>query len=94
MVQLDRLKIQLQITTTRKIAFAGIVGCREVCHPLPPLSTASSLLMLLEACFTDRYLNTVGSLYIYNKIGAEGQISHSENGISRGYEPGIFRKAF
>lgn len=23
---------------------------------------------------------------MYNKIGAEGQLSHSENGISRGYE--------
>jgi hypothetical protein len=28
------------------------------------------------------------AVYLYNKIGAEGQISHSENGISRGYEPG------
>ena len=26
------------------------------------------------------------ALDLYNKIGAEGQISHSENGISRGYE--------
>lgn len=25
---------------------------------------------------------------IYNKMGAEGQVSHSENGISRGYEVG------
>lgn len=23
---------------------------------------------------------------LYNKIGAEGQLSHSENGVSRGYE--------
>lgn len=26
------------------------------------------------------------SIYMYNKRGAEGQTSHSENGISRGYE--------
>lgn len=26
------------------------------------------------------------ALYLYNKRGAEGQISHSENGISRTYE--------
>ncbi len=26
------------------------------------------------------------ALYLYNKRGAEGQISHSENSISRGYE--------
>ena len=26
------------------------------------------------------------SIYLYNKRGAEGQTSHSENGISRGYE--------
>lgn len=26
------------------------------------------------------------ALDLYNKIGAEGQLSHSENGISRGYE--------
>lgn len=26
------------------------------------------------------------AVYLYNKQGAEGQISHSENGISRAYE--------
>jgi hypothetical protein len=26
------------------------------------------------------------AVYLYNKRGAEGQISHSENGISRAYE--------
>lgn len=26
------------------------------------------------------------ALDLYNRIGAEGQLSHSENGISRGYE--------
>lgn len=26
------------------------------------------------------------AVYLYNKQGAEGQISHSENGISRSYE--------
>lgn len=28
------------------------------------------------------------ALYLYNKQGAEGEISHSENGISRSYENG------
>ncbi len=26
------------------------------------------------------------AVYLYNKIGAEGQTSHNENGVNRGYE--------
>lgn len=41
-----------------------------------------------ETYVEDRYLDLQVriALDLYNKIGAEGQTTHSENGISRGYE--------
>lgn len=40
--------------------------------------------VVLEARYQD--LQYRMALDLYNKIGAEGQISHSENGVSRAYE--------
>ena len=41
-----------------------------------------------ETYVEDRYLDLQFrmAMDLYNKIGAEGETSHSENGISRGYE--------
>jgi len=42
-----------------------------------------------------QYLNTQLSIAIelYNKMGAEGQTGHNENGISRSYESGDISKS-
>jgi len=40
--------------------------------------------VVLESRYLD--LQYRMALDLYNKIGAEGQISHSENGVSRAYE--------
>ena len=92
MAQLDRLKIQLQITGNEEdnlllelleVAKHAILSRR---YPFGefPVDDAG------EPVLPGRYLNLQVrvAVYLYNKIGAEGQISHSENGISRGYEPG------
>lgn len=41
-----------------------------------------------ETCVEDRYLDLQFriAMDLYNKIGAEGETSHSENGISRQFE--------
>ena len=39
---------------------------------------------ILEARYTDLQFRI--ALDLYNKIGAEGQLGHSENGVSRAYE--------
>lgn len=41
-----------------------------------------------EAPLPEQYsvLQVEAALFLFNKRGAEGQISHSENGISRSYE--------
>ena len=39
---------------------------------------------ILEARYTDLQFRI--ALDLYNKIGAEGQLGHSENGVSRSYE--------
>jgi hypothetical protein len=92
MTQLDRLKIQLQITGDEEdnlllelldVAKYAILSRR---YPFGefPVDDAG------EPVLPNRYLNLQVrvAVYLYNKIGAEGQISHSENGIGRGYEPG------
>lgn len=92
MAQLDRLKIQLQITSNEEdnlllelldVAKYAILSRR---YPFGdfPVDDAG------EPVLPARYLNLQAraAVYLYNKMGAEGQVSHSENGISRGYEPG------
>ena len=40
--------------------------------------------MPLESQFTTLQIEI--AVFLYNKLGAEGEISHSENGVNRGYE--------
>lgn len=39
---------------------------------------------ILESKYNNLQLDI--SVYIFNKLGAEGQLSHSENGITRNYD--------
>lgn len=52
---------------------------QKICHRLFPTSTTT---------LPDGYdaLQIEAAVYLLNKRGAEGQTSHSENGISRSYE--------
>ncbi len=92
MAQLERLKTQLEIDNPDEdvllldlleSAKYAILSRRYPFGEFPVDDTGEPIL-------PDRYLNLQVriAVYLYNKIGAEGQISHSENGISRGYEPG------
>ncbi len=92
MSQLNRLKIQLEITGTDEdslltelleVAKYAILSRR---HPFGNFPTDNDGTAILEPRFFNLQIRI--AVYLYNKIGAEGQIGHSENGISRSYEVG------
>lgn len=81
MTQLEKLKLMLSISDTTED------GLLELC-----LDFAKEIICNIRYT-TDiepEYLNVQIriALEIYNKMGAEGQTSHSENGVSRTYESG------
>lgn len=53
---------------------------RKICSIAFPFENVSEVPERYE------HLQIDGAVYLYNKRGAEGQTSHSENGISRSYE--------
>ncbi len=90
MAQLDRLKIRLEITNQEQdellvellesAKFA--ILSRRYPYGNFPIDEIGPLIM--ETRYLDLQLRI--AVYLYNKMGAEGQIAHSENGISRSYE--------
>lgn len=64
-------------------AFLSMAG-EAICHYCDPYGTIES------ADILDKYGSAQAKLaaYFLNKRGADGQTSHSENGISRTYESG------
>lgn len=84
MAQLERIKLQL-----------GITDSNEDNLLLEMLESAKAAILTRRYPYTDlpdeleaRYLDLQVriAVYLYNKLGAEGQTAHSENGISRTYE--------
>lgn len=61
------------------LSIAGNKVCRKA-YPFNPTVT--------EVPAQYEYVQVEITVYLLNKRGAEGQISHSENGISRSYEDG------
>lgn len=62
-------------------AFLDLAG-EAICHYADPYKTKDK-----ESLLNEYYgVQVRAAAYYINKIGAEGQISHSENGISRTYE--------
>lgn len=61
------------------LSIAGNKVCRKA-YPFNPTMT--------EVPVQYGYVQVEIAVYLLNKRGAEGQTSHSENGISRGYEDG------
>jgi len=92
MAQLDRLKIQLQITGNEEdnlllelldVAKYAILSRR---YPFGEFPVDDAGEPVLENRYLDLQVRI--AVYLYNKMGAEGQLSHSENGVSRTYEAG------
>lgn len=92
MGQLERLKIQLDINPADikqdvllqdilDSAKAAILSRRYPYEDYPVDDTGETI---LELRYFDLQIRI--AIYLYNKRGAEGQLSHSENGISRSYE--------
>jgi len=90
--QLERLKIQLEIKDNGQdtllldlleSAKHAILSRRYPFDDFPMNDTGE---LILEPRYYDLQVRI--AVHLYNKMGAEGQIAHSENGISRTYEAG------
>ena len=90
--QLERLKIQLEIEDDDQnfllmemleSAKFAILSRR---YPFQDFPVDENGEPILEKRYLDLQVRI--AIYLYNKMGAEGQIAHSENGISRSYEAG------
>ena len=90
MAQLDRLKVQLEIKDDSQdqllldlleSAKYAILSRRYPFRDFPVDGNG-------EPVLENRYLDLQVRIaaYLYNKLGAEGQISHSENGIARSWK--------
>jgi hypothetical protein len=88
--QLERLKIHLEITDSSEDALLrdiltsaknAILARRYPYTEYPMDETGETI---LEKRYEDLQIRI--AVYLYNKRGAEGQTSHSENGINRTYE--------
>lgn len=92
MAQLERLKIQLEIKDSSddlllldllESAKYAILSRRYPYANFPINETDEAI---LDVRYYDLQVRI--AVFLYNKMGAEGQTSHSENSISRSYETG------
>jgi hypothetical protein len=90
MAQLNRLKTQLEIKSNEEdtllmdlleSAKFAILSRR---YPFGEFPVDTIGTPVLENRYLDLQVRI--AVYLYNKMGAEGQIAHSENSISRTYE--------
>lgn len=63
-------------------AYLGIAG-NKICRKAYPFDPS-----IMEVPEQYSYLQVEIATYLLNKRGGEGELSHSENGISRSYENG------
>lgn len=90
MAQLERLKLQLQINDTGEDTLLNdflesakfAILSRRYPYTDFPVNEAGET--VLENRYSDLQVRI--AVYLYNKMGAEGQTGHSENGIGRSYE--------
>ncbi len=92
MAQLERLKIQLEIDNSDEdmllldlleSAKYAILSRRYPYEDFPLNEEGQAM---LESRYYDLQVRI--AVFLYNKMGAEGQISHNENSINRSYETG------
>lgn len=85
---LIRLKTRLSITTTDNDALLTehLTSAIDVINDLRQFTPTEAL--VVEAVY--RTIAVLMAEASYNKIGAEGQLSHSENGVSRSYDTDMY----
>ena len=87
MAQLDRLKIHLDedndalLLDILTCAKAAIINKR---YPFGNYDVDEFGEAVLDSMYSDLQIRI--AIYLYNKRGAEGQLTHDENGINRTYE--------
>lgn len=90
--QLERLKIQLEIEDDdqdillRELLESAKFAILSRRYPFGNFPVSDTGEPILEQRYYDLQVRI--AVYLYNKMGAEGQIAHSENGVSRSYEAG------
>lgn len=88
---IDRLKIRLGITEDEDILLSELLlSAKEIFlslrYPSTPIPIDENDAPIIEPRWDGWIL--AAAIELYSKTGAEGQISHHENGIIRGYEAG------
>lgn len=87
---LTRLKVRLDITGTAEDALlkecldSAIWSYVELRYPYSSFTIDQQGEPIVERRYASWVLDA--AVEFYNKIGAEGQSAHSENGVSRSYE--------
>lgn len=92
MAQLDRLKTQLEIKdSSEDILLSDLLESAKFAilsrrYPYEDFPLNEEGQAMLESRYYDLQVRI--AVFLYNKMGVEGQTSHSENTISRSYETG------
>lgn len=92
MAQLDRLKTQLEIKdSSEDILLSDLLESAKFAilsrrYPYADFPLNENDEATLDIRYNDLQVRI--AVFLYNKMGAEGQTSHSENTISRSYESG------
>ena len=88
MTQLERLKIRITENTTDEELGDILDSAKNIIlarrYPFSDFPVDENGETVLEARYLDLQIRI--AVELFNKIGAEGQTSHSENGVSRSYE--------
>ena len=84
MTQIERLKLRLNITDNSEDLLLEDILLTAQSAVLTRRYPFGTELTAVPAMYLDLQIRI--AIDLYNKQGAEGQKSHSENGISRGYQ--------
>ena len=90
MSQLEILKRRIPEETNDALLTDMLESAKAVIlsrrYPVSPIPVDENLDPVLEIRFHDLQIRI--AVEFYSKLGAEGQITHNENGINRSYEVG------
>ena len=88
MTQLERLKVRITENVTDEELADILESAKAVIlarrYPFSDYPVDENGNTVLEARYHDLQIRI--AVEMFNKIGAEGQVSHSENGVSRSYD--------
>lgn len=90
MSQLEILKRRIPEETSDPLLTDMLESAKAVIlsrrYPVSPIPVDTEGIPVLEIRFHDLQIRI--AVELYSKLGAEGQITHNENGINRSYEVG------